>query len=148
MWNCQQKENESEINFWNPFHIFIMRWKSSQRCGINLDDYDDNEPSELPDYHLGFRPLGFIHATKHFNAKENFDICLFSFCQGAFMIRDKCLPPLLWEERFVFEKIYFYIGAGILYAAYIEIMSEASTRISCNHCVIQFEHDRTMQSFC
>ena len=36
----------------------------SQRCGINNDEYDDNDPpGEIPICHLGFCPLGFIPTT-------------------------------------------------------------------------------------
>ena len=36
----------------------------SQRCGINNDEYDDNDPpGEIPNCHLGFCPLGFIPTT-------------------------------------------------------------------------------------
>ena len=32
----------------------------SQRCGINNDEYDDNDPpGKIPNCHLGFCPLGF-----------------------------------------------------------------------------------------
>ena len=36
----------------------------SQRCGINNDEYDDNDPpGEILNCHLGFCPLGFIPTT-------------------------------------------------------------------------------------
>ena len=74
--------------------------------------------SEIPDYHLRFRPLGFIPSTKHFTAKENFDICLFSFCLGAFMIRDKCLPPCC-EKRGLYLKKYIFILAHAYHMLHI-----------------------------
>ena len=51
----KSQQTKSQMMIWYFVQlIFIMRWKSSQRCGINHNDHDDN--GEIPNYHWWFIP--------------------------------------------------------------------------------------------